>query len=505
MALHSVGFLFVFLPLTLLAFVCVKRLHVSGALVVLTAASVLFYALQDVNALPVLLGSLVWNYSWSFFLDQNSTTEHPLTTKLLLAVSITGNILLLAFFKYIPTLSLLLPQETLPPSAETLVLPFAISFFTFTQISYLIEVANGDITQPTILHYCTYVLFFPKLIAGPIARASAMLPQLSPENLRVRIGDGFIQGLSFLVIGLFKKVVIADHLALVVTPIFASALRSVPTFYRAWFGTTAYGLQLYFDFSGYTDMAIGIALFFGIALPMNFNSPYTSVTIAEFWRRWHITLGSFFRNYVYIPLGGNRCGFFRKLINLLIVMFLVGIWHGSGVTFAIWGALHGLCMCIHTAWVALKKKLGGTDATGGSVGRLFGRALTFFTITVLWVFFRAENLSAAMRMLRAMFSMPLRAPSAGEFLPAAAVLIVPLIIVWFLPTTQRWLGYTGNETPEPAIVQPTGAIAPQVTDTASAGRFAGLRSLGRGLMIGGLGVCAAAFLSQGVAFIYGNF
>ncbi|MDD5103962.1 MAG: hypothetical protein PHX93_06245 [Candidatus Peribacteraceae bacterium] len=504
MALHSVEFLFVFLPLTLLAFVCVKRLHVTGALIVLTAASVLFYALQDVNVLPILLGSLVWNYSWSFFLGQNSTTAHPLTTKLLLAVSITGNILLLAFFKYIPTLSLLLPEGALPPSAGTLVLPFAISFFTFTQISYLIEVANGSTTQPNILQYCTYVLFFPKLIAGPIARASSMLPQFSRENLRVRIGDGFIQGLSFLIIGLFKKIVIADQLVRIVTPVFATTLQSSPTFYRAWFGTVTYGLQLYFDFSGYSDMAIGIALFFGIALPMNFNSPYTSVNIAEFWRRWHITLGAFFRDYVYIPLGGNRRGFFRKLINLLIIMVLVGIWHGSGVTFAIWGALHGLCMCIHAAWVALKKKLGGTDATGGSAGRLFGRALTFFTVTVLWVFFRAENLPSAMRMLASMFSLPAHPPTTAESFYAFIVLAAPLAIVWLLPTTQRWLQYSGTEPKSlPALPADPHATAP-VTSAVIA-QPSWLHVLGQGLFVGLLAVFVMAYLSQGSAFIYGNF
>ncbi|MFH1443773.1 MAG: MBOAT family O-acyltransferase [Candidatus Peregrinibacteria bacterium] len=501
MPLHSFGFLFGFLPLTLLVFTIAKRLHGTSALIVLIIASVSFFVFQDVSALPILIGSLVWNYACGFFLDLNCTESHPIRAKFLLAVGITGNVLLLAFYKY----ASLLPAEVLPASAATLILPFAISFFTFSQISYLIELANGSIVQPNLLRYCTYVLFFPKLVAGPIARASAILPQLSPENLRIRIGSGFLQGLSFLIIGLFKKIVIADQLARVVTPVFTSALQSAPTFYRAWFGSTAYGLQLYFDFSGYTDMAIGIALLFGIALPLNFQSPYTAVNISDFWRKWHISLASFFRDYLYIPLGGNRHGFVRKLINLFIVMVLVGMWHGSGLTFAIWGGLHGLCLCIHSAWVTLRKKLGGTENMGGSAGRFLGRALTFVTVTALWVFFRAESLSSALKMLRVMFSMPLRYPTASEFLPAAITLIVPLIIVWFLPTTQQWLGYAGNPEPESEATPPQANTQPPNTSIAPVKRFASLRLFGRGLIIGCLAVSAMAFMSQGAAFIYGNF
>lgn len=505
MAFHSPGFLLGFLPLALIAYSVAKRLHASAALMVIIVASLVFYALVDASALPILFTSLLWNYGCGLFLVATSTADHQAQKKFLLILGITGNILLLAFYKYAPSLPSLLPGDILPASLKTWMLPLGISFFTFSQISYLIELAQGRIAQPNILSYCASVLFFPKLVAGPITRPGEILPQLSAEHLGIRNVNGFLRGLSFLAIGLFKKVVIADQLARIASPVFTSAMHTSPTFYRAWFGATTYGLQLYFDFSGYTDMAIGIAFFFGIALPLNFESPYTAVSISEFWRKWHISLASFFRDYVYIPLGGNRHGFLRKMLNLMIVMVIVGIWHGSGFLFAIWGALHGLCLIIHNIWMILRQKLGWTETTGGFASRLSGRALTFLTVTALWVFFRAENLTTALSMLRPMFALPERLPNSFELLVAAVTLLPPLAIVWFLPTTQRWLQYRGF-LPPALVAETTPVHIPDATPIDAPAPLPEWRpTFLRGLIVGCIAVVAVAFLSRGIAFIYGNF
>jgi D-alanyl-lipoteichoic acid acyltransferase DltB (MBOAT superfamily) len=286
-----------------------------------------------------------------------------------------------------------------------IILPLAISFFTFQQIAYLVDVSRGETQETKFLHYCIFVVFFPQLIAGPIVHHKEILPQFlrnpmyRPQVKRLSVG------LTILFLGLFKKVIIADEMAMYATPIFyASAQGEVLTFFQAWLGTLAYTFQIYFDYSGYSDIAIGVAWMFGIHLPLNFFSPYKAVNIIEFWRRWNMTLSRFLRDYLYIPLGGNRKGNFRTFINLMITMLLGGLWHGAGWNFIIWGGLHGLYLAINHTWHIIKSsfnyKFYQPDLT-----RLAARLFTFFTVTISWVFFRAEDFSSAKNILSSMLGL----------------------------------------------------------------------------------------------------
>ena len=275
-------------------------------------------------------------------------------------------------------------------------LPLGISFFTFQQIAYLVDVMRGARVERDIVSYTLFVSFFPHLIAGPLVHHAEMIPQFK----RGRTGRSSVlaaRGLAIFAAGLFKKVVIADNLAQFVSPVFAhlDAGGGVTTPW-AWLATLAYTLQIYFDFSGYSDMAVGLALLFGIRLPVNFRSPYRAASIVEFWRRWHITLSRFLRDYLYIPLGGNRLGEGRRYINLMVTMLLGGLWHGAGWNFIIWGGLHGAYLGINHLW---REWRGAARASGGSAAKGVCWAITFFAVVVAWVFFRARTLAGAWQML----------------------------------------------------------------------------------------------------------
>ncbi len=272
-----------------------------------------------------------------------------------------------------------------------LALPLAISFFTFQQIAYLVDSYRGETAEYDFLNYALFVTFFPQLIAGPIVHHAEMMPQFASKWNLVKNYKNIATGLFIFSIGLFKKVVIADSFAKWATAGFDIA----PTLnmLEAWATSLSYTFQLYFDFSGYTDMAIGAALLFNIKLPINFNSPYKALDIQDFWRRWHITLSRFLRDYIYIPLGGNRKGSFRTYTNLLATFILGGIWHGAGWTFVFWGFLHGMALVIHRFW----KNLGFT------MPRILAWFITFNFINIAWVFFRAKEWEDAIKVLGAMF------------------------------------------------------------------------------------------------------
>ena len=271
-----------------------------------------------------------------------------------------------------------------------IVLPLAISFFTFQQISYLVDAYSGGTKEYDFLNYCLFVTFFPQLIAGPIVHHKEIIPQFHRLRNFVFCHRNFALGLTLFIFGLSKKLLVADQLSPLVAQAFANA--SALNFTEAWVGALNYTFQLYFDFSGYSDMAVGLGLMFNITLPVNFNSPYKALSISDFWRRWHITLSNFLRDYLYIPLGGNRKGRTRQYINLLFTMLLGGLWHGAGWTFLLWGGLHGTFLVINHWWRGLKVPL----------PKIICWFITFSAVVMTWVIFRAPNMHDAMEMLKAM-------------------------------------------------------------------------------------------------------
>ena len=324
---------------------------------------------------------------------------------MLLAGAIGLNLVLLGYFKYANFFADNLNSfaGTALPIAQV-VLPLGISFFTFTQIAFLVDTYQGKVKEFNFVHYALFVTYFPHLIAGPVLHHKEMMPQFAKRNVCHINWDNVAVGLSIFVLGLAKKVLIADSLAEFATPIFSAiAAGGQPMLFEAWIGALAYTLQLYFDFSAYSDMAIGISLMFNVRLPMNFNSPYKATSIIDFWRRWHMTLSRFLRDYLYIPLGGSRHGKFRRYFNLFITMLLGGLWHGAGWTFVVWGALHGVYLMVNHAWRGIKEKMGWGD--GGRLAKLGAGALTFLAVVVGWVFFRADSFTSAMTMLHGMAGM----------------------------------------------------------------------------------------------------
>lgn len=318
--------------------------------------------------------------------------------RFILIFGITANLLLLGIFKY---LDFLIANINYAVGTQyqlvELVLPLAISFFTFQQIAYLVDSYKGEAKEYSFSHYALFVTFFPQLIAGPIVHHKEMLPQFIRSSAYRQRVVNLIKGITIFLMGWFKKSVIADGIAPYSNRIFDSALAGdAVSFFDAWGGALAYTFQLYFDFSGYADMAIGAALCFNIRLPINFNSPYKSLSIIDFWRRWHITLSRFLRDYIYIPLGGNRKGRVKRYSNLLITMLLGGIWHGAGWTFVFWGALHGSYLIVNSGWSALISKSIILRAVSGTFGyRLFSWMITFLCVVIGWVYFRAESFPAA--------------------------------------------------------------------------------------------------------------
>ena len=281
-------------------------------------------------------------------------------------------------------------------------LPLAISFFTFQQIAYLVDAYQDKTHEYNFSHYCLFVVFFPQLIAGPIVHHKEILPQFLSTSWRPRLNDMAI-GSTIFILGLAKKVLIADTLAIYANPVFLLADAGADvSFIQAWIGALAYSFQLYFDFSGYTDMAIGLARMFGITLPLNFNSPYKATSIIDFWRRWHMTLSRFLRDYVYIPLGGSRKGTSQRYINLMVTMLIGGLWHGAGWTFVLWGGLHGVYLVVNHGWRNIYAMLGYPLGRDRMVWGFLSGLLTFIAVVIAWAVFRADSIEGAGTMLRAM-------------------------------------------------------------------------------------------------------
>jgi D-alanyl-lipoteichoic acid acyltransferase DltB (MBOAT superfamily) len=376
---NSIEFLIIFLPIVLGLFLWINASKYSlYGPSFLAIASLFFYGWWDIKYVPLILASVVINWRFRGTLIRNRN-------KYVLAIAIFINITALAYYKYANFFVNNLNEYTGTNFVlGMIILPLGISFFTFTQIAFLVDTYKGSVKEYNFIHYVLFVTFFPHLIAGPVLHHKEMMPQFSEMKGKYPTSTMVGHGLLLLVIGLFKKVIIADSLARYIDPSFANV--ATIEILDAWTATVGYTLQLYFDFSAYSEMAMGIALLFGIRLPINFNSPYKASDISDFWKRWHMTLSRFLKDYVYIPLGGNRNGFNKMLIAIGITMLLGGIWHGAGWQYFIWGGMHGLFIIIHRIW---KKN-------GGMLSESAGRALTFFSVMFAWVMFRAASVSDAL-------------------------------------------------------------------------------------------------------------
>lgn len=411
-------FLIFFLPFAVILYrIAGKLFGNTGQIWSLILVSLLFYSVWRVESLPILLGSIVANFELGELLRKKPRTSY-------LVLGLTFNLLPLAYFKYAGWLTGI-------DGLLAITLPLGISFFTFQQIAYLVDCHASLAPRTTLRHYTLFVSFFPQLVAGPIVHSSQMVPQFYTR--RSVDSKVVFSALLLLIVGLFKKVVIADNLAPYADFVFTGS--GAVSILEAWTAALAYTLQLYFDFSGYCEMAMGIALLFGYTLPINFSSPYRSLSISEFWRRWHISLGAFFRQYVYIPLGGNRHGLIRTCIALFLVAFVSGIWHGAGVTFIAWGLVHGCALVVHRIWRNLGLHLPDTVALV---------AMLFFAI-ISWVVFRAPTMDVAANIWQSMLGLngyvhsPLIAhllDSEASVLNSITGLELPLFVglLWFCAT-----------------------------------------------------------------------
>ena len=440
MVFSSVEFLFMLFPGTLALYFLLSRLpdKIKGVRdpllnALLICASLLFYAWGEPVLLVLLLGSVFAN--WLLGLG----IAHGKGRKLLLAVAVVLNIGLLGVFKYagfatevvngITGLSLPVPQ---------IALPIGISFYTFQALSYVIDVyRDPKLMQKNGFRLLLYICFFPQLIAGPIVRYGDIAHQLKSRQVTL---DGAVIGFRRLFIGLGKKILIADELAVLANVCFSHDADTLPMA-GAWLGAIAYLLQIYFDFSGYSDMAIGMGHIFGFQFPENFNYPYASLGIKDFWRRWHITLSTWFREYLYIPLGGNRKGKGRMLLNQLIVFFCTGLWHGANLTFVVWGLYNGLFLILESNDILPVRRV------KSSVGKLLVRVYTLLTVTIGFTIFRADNLTVAVRYLGRMFSFD--GGWWGEVLPCLTpyfFTVLGLAVIGAAPLTP-WLKATCDARP----------------------------------------------------------
>jgi D-alanyl-lipoteichoic acid acyltransferase DltB (MBOAT superfamily) len=421
MLFNSFGFVFVYLPLALGGYALACRCSPRAGTAWLALASLAFYGWWNIRLLPLLLVSICFNY---FAARAIIAAREP---KRLLWGAVGANLLALAWCKY---------ANFLLGTSWDITLPIGISFFTFTQIAFLVDCARGHAREADAVQYTLFVSYFPHLVAGPVLHHKEMMPQFAaPENARLQT-ENIVLGMSIFIAGLAKKVLVADNLSPMVGPPFAAGVH--PQLTEAWLAVLAYAFQLYFDFSGYSDMAIGLSLLFGVRLPLNFNSPYKARNISEFWRRWHMTLSRFLRDYLYIPLGGNRRGWARSLRNLMLTMLLGGLWHGAGWTFVLWGGLHGLYLVIHHSWQARFPKAGPG---------WWHWPLTFLAVLVAWVPFRAPNMATTLDMLRGLAGLnglALPRQMGGEGVrwlafddPGLPMLALAMLLAFIAPNTQQ--------------------------------------------------------------------
>jgi len=463
MLFNSYPFIFVFFPLVLIGFFLIGKRNARAAAGFLALASLFFYGWWSVKALPLLLASICINYWFGLRLTPAPGRDDR-KRKSLLIVALVVNLGVLAIFKYANFFVSNVNDGLAAAGLSQLpllhiVLPIGISFYTFTQIAFLVDCWQGKVHERSFIHYVLFVTYFPHLIAGPVLHHAQMMPQFgNPSTYRIS-ANNIALGLGIFVFGLAKKMLIADPLGQYADMMFKGVHEGVlPSLYTAWLGVLAYTLQIYFDFSGYSDMAVGLSLCVGVQLPLNFRSPYKSTNIIEFWRRWHISLSNFLRDYLYVPLGGNRKGPARRYLNLFLTMLLGGLWHGAAWTFVIWGALHGLFLMVNHLWNATVRR---GKTTTSRLGRLLGWFVTFLCVMVAWVVFRADSMPAAIEIYKGMLGLHGVLPSAfGEFkVPFRKpeffqTMLVGLFICLALPPTitlDRWIPSVAALAGRPAL------------------------------------------------------
>lgn len=395
MLYNSYIFIFAYLPIVLIGWYALNRLKVfNAALGWLVISSLFFYGYFNWSYLPIIIISVIVNYTLSMFIRPDKVQINNKIRKLLLISGLLGNIGILFYYKYFDffakNINVLFKTDL---TMLNLLLPLGISFFTFQQISYIVDSYKGNQNKCSILEYSVFVTYFPQLIAGPIVLHSEVIPQFQNIKNRSFNSDNFAKGLCAFSIGLAKKVLVADTFAKAADYGF-SHIEGLGTI-NALIVMLSYTFQIYFDFSGYCDMAIAIGKFFNIDLPMNFNSPYKAVTITDFWKRWHITMTRFFTTYVYIPLGGSRKGKIRTYINLMIIFLVSGLWHGANWTFILWGGVHGIANVL----TKMFKERIDKWATA------FSWLCTFVFVNVTWVIFRADNISHAVKFFKEITSL----------------------------------------------------------------------------------------------------
>ena len=469
MLFNSFGFIFVFLPITLVAFFALARYSHRLAASWLIAASLFFYAWWNPAYIALLLTSLLFNYAIGATLVRGRQRMADSRRRVIILFGVAANLAVLGYYKYanffLANLSTVADTNW---TLGTIILPLGISFFTFTQIAFLVDAYRGEVRECNFIHYSLFVTYFPHLLAGPILHHKEMIPQFAHPDMYRRNYGYIAVGLTVFLVGLFKKSVLADGVAPYAPILFTAADRGhTLTFLEAWAGMLSYTMQLYFDFSGYSDMAIGGSLLFGVKLPLNFYSPYQSVNIFEFWRHWHMTLTRFLRNYVYAPLSRHSKGGMRLYLSLFVTMLLAGIWHGAGWTFIIFGALHGIYMVANHGWRKLRRALGHDLGRSTRAGRALACVITFTAFVLSLVLFRAGSVDTAMAILKGMAGMngwalpdagfyelgvfgsylksagvPFSALSARETVEPDAVIWIStlLCITFFLPNTQQIMG-----------------------------------------------------------------
>jgi alginate O-acetyltransferase complex protein AlgI len=457
MTFSSPAFFLFFLPACLLGFQILGRFGRRAAIGFLAMMSIVFYAEWSTKYLVLLLGSIMANYLFSMLIDR--TRSKPKLQGVWLVTAIVANISVLCYYKYLfPLLSFTTKFHLSHHEWGSVILPLGISFFTFTQIAYLIDLKQGAAEPQSLLSYTLFVTYFPHLIAGPIIHHKEMMPQFSEKRRYQLNRDDMAVGLTWFTMGMFKKIMVADRISPIADRLFTDPRGLGAS--TAWLGALVYSMQLYFDFSGYSDMAVGLARMFSIRFPFNFNSPYKAASIIDFWQRWHMTLTSYIMDYVYGPIQfrvsrkrldkGKKIsrkalstpeGFIDMVaVPTVITMFLAGVWHGAGLQFLVFGVLHGTFLVINHAWrifVPRESKLQKPLITPVNI------CITYLAVLSAEVFFRADRVTSALRVFVDMSGKHGLGPrwSAGECLLVVALFAV----VWMMPNTQEILGETRKD------------------------------------------------------------
>lgn len=431
MLFSTFEFILLFLPITLIGyFYLTSRNWLDLSKGWLLMCSLFFYSWWNPIYLPLILVSMIFNFTLGKYIS-NALTNRKKNTLTLIGVSV--NIAALFYFKYanffIDNVNIMLTEDIVIPD---IILPLAISFFTFQQITYIVDSRKNLTSEYNFFNYGLFVTFFPQLIAGPIVHHKQMMPQFASKcNYKLNTFN-LSKGIYIFLLGLSKKIIIADSFARIVNVGYNTPL-GLDSAIDAWIISIAYFIQLYFDFSGYSDMAIGVGYMFNIKLPFNFDSPYHSKSIQEFWRKWHMTLSAFLKDYVYIPLGGSRNGEYRTLTNLMLTFVIGGIWHGAGWTFLVWGFMHGLALVIHRLWTKLKQPMPNVIAI----------IITMLWVNFAWVYFRAASFEEANHIIKLMLGINSTSMNVTTIpnIYAIPVLIIGIILLFVKNTNKLGLEF----------------------------------------------------------------